>query len=252
MPPPADAAPIDYDTLDDAELASLVQRGEREAFRHIVQRYGRHLYRIARGVFNDDADAEDLVQDTFVRAYRNFATFRGDAPLRTWLTSILLNAARSQLRQRHRMVGLDQIDLSVLDPYWTVQSHAVTGGGDPAALAAHAEIRQLLQGAIDELPSAYRSVYLLREVEEFSVEATAERLAIKPQTVKTRLHRARRLLRKSLGRTLSNVLKGTFPFLGVRCARLTEALMARLAAEAPVDREAHGQPGQASPPCCDC
>lgn len=237
MPPPADAVPIDYDTLDDAALASLVQRGEGEAFRHIVQRYGRHLYRIARGVFNDDADAEDLVQETFVRAYRKFATFRGDAPLRTWLTRILLNAARSQLRQRHRMVGLEHVDPSVRDPYWVEQSHAATGGGDPAALAAHAEIRRLLQDAIDELPAVYRIVYVLREVEECSVEATAARLAIKPQTVKTRLHRARRLLRKSLGRTLSNVLNGSFPFLGARCARLTDTLMVRLAAEAPLNLE---------------
>ncbi len=237
-PPPADTVPVGYTALDDAALTDLVQRGEREAFRHIVQRYGRYLYRIARGVFNDDADAEDLVQETFVRAYRNIATFRGEAPLRTWLTSILLNAARSQLRQRHSMVGLDQVDPAVLDPYWVENAHAVIAGGDPAALAAHAEIRRLLQRAIDELPAVYRSVYLLREVEEFSVEATAARLAIKPQTVKTRLHRARRLLRKSLGRTLSNVLNGTFPFLGARCARLTDTLMARLAAETPLGHEA--------------
>ncbi len=232
MPPPANAVSIDYTALDDDALAALVTRGNREAFRHIMQRFGRHLYRIARGVVNDDAEAEDIVQEAFTRAYRKFDTFRGDAPLRTWLISILLNEARSRLRKRRTMVGLEQVNPSSLDPYWVSQSRPGFGGSDPASLAAHAEIRRLLQGAIDKLPDPYRTVYRLREIEECSVEETAARLAIKPQTVKTRLHRARRLLRKSLDTTLSTMLTDTFPFLGVRCACMTTALMAWLAAEA--------------------
>lgn len=231
-PPSANDAWIDYTALNDDALAILVTHGNHEAFRHIMQRFGPHLYRIARGVVKDNTEAEDIVQEAFTRAYCKFDTFRGDAPLRTWLISILLNQARSRLRKRRTMVGLEQVSPSSLDPYWVSQSELGFDGGDPASLVAHAEIRCLLQDAIDKLPDSYRAVYRLREIEECSVEETAARLAIKPQTVKTRLHRARRLLRKSLDTTLSTMLTDTFPFLGVRCACMTTVLMAWLAAEA--------------------
>lgn len=231
MPPSAVAVLIDYAVLDDNALVGLVGQGDHEAFRHIMQRFGRLLFRVARGVVDDDAEAEDIVQETFLRAYRKLDTFRGDAPLRTWLLSILLNEARSQLRKRHLMVRLDQIDSSVLEPYWASQTRSDAGAGDPVSLAARAEIHRLLAGAIERLPSAYRAVYRLRELEERSVEETAARLALKPQTVKTRLHRARRLLRQSLDETLGTMLSGTFPFLGMRCAGMTAVLMAWLAVE---------------------
>lgn len=231
MPPPAVAVPIDYTALDGHALTGLVGRGDHEAFRHIMQRFGRLLFRVARGVVDDDAEAEDIVQETFLRAYRKLDTFRGDAPLRTWLLSILLNEARSRLRKRHPLVRLDQIDSSVPDPYWASRTRSGSAAGDPASLAARAEIRRLLADAIDRLPDPFRAVYRLREIEECSVEETAARLALKPQTVKTRLHRARRLLRKSLDETLGAMLADTFPFLGVRCAGMTAALMAWFAVE---------------------
>ena len=222
---------IDYLALDDGDLAGRVRDGDHEAFRHVMQRFGRQMFRIARGAIGDDAEAEDIVQEAFMRAYRKFDTFRGDAPLRTWLISILLNEARSRLRKRHLMVGLDQVKPSALDPYWSSQSRPRPGAGDPVSLAAYAEIRHLLADAVDRLPEPYRAVYRLRELEECSVEGTAARLGIKPQTVKTRLHRARRLLRVALNESLGTVLTGTFPFLGARCAGLTTALLARLEAE---------------------
>lgn len=231
-PPSVDTESIGYTVLDDHALVALVRRGDHEAFRHIVQRFRQHLHRIARGVVNDDGEAEDIVQEAFLRAYRKLDTFRGDAPLRTWLISILLNEARSRLRKRHLMVGLEQVSSSALDPYWVSRSHLTLGGGDPALFAAHVEIRRLLQDAVDQLPDPYRTVYQLREIEEFSVDETATRLGINPKTVKTRLHRARRLLRRSLDATLSTMLTDTFPFLGVRCESMTTVLMAWLAAEA--------------------
>ncbi len=191
-----------------------------------MKRFGRHLYRIARGVVNDDMEAEDIVQEAFLKAYRRFDSFRGDAPLQTWLISILLNEARSRLRKRHKMVDLEQINAAALDPYWVSHSVSMSGGGDPVSLAAHAQIRRLLTVAISQLPEVYRTVYLLREIEECSMEETAERLGIKPQTVKTRLHRARRLLRKSLDQTLSGMLTESFPFFGARCADMTAVLLA--------------------------
>jgi RNA polymerase sigma factor (sigma-70 family) len=230
--PSADVTWIDYTALNDDALALLVMRGDREAFRCVMQRFGPQLYRIARGVIKDDTEAEDIVQEAFTRAYGKLDTFRGDAPLRTWLVSILLNEARSRLRRRRATVGLEQVDTSSLDTYWVSRFELGLDGGDPASLTAHAEIRRLLQVAIDGLPDPYRAVFRLREIEACSVEETAARLAIKPQTVKTRLHRARRLLRKSLGTTLGIMLTDSFPFLGVRCACMTAAMMAWLSAEA--------------------
>ncbi|MEO7052670.1 MAG: RNA polymerase sigma factor [Rhodanobacter sp.] len=220
---------LDYTVLHDDALVGMVRNGDREAFRQVMQRFGRHMYRVARGVVNDDMEAEDVVQDAFMHAYRRFDTFRGEAPLRAWLTSILLNEARSRLRKRRVIVGLEQVTATSVDPYWEDHLRPQSGGIDPASLAAHAQIRDLLWLAIDELPDSYRRVFVLREIEECSVEETAERLAINPQTVKTRLYRARRALRKSLNATLGNALADTFPFLGMRCASLTTAVMAWLA-----------------------
>jgi len=227
----ADVTRIDYAALNDAALVLLVTHGDHEAFRYIMQRFGPHLYRIARGVLEEETEAEDIVQEAFTRAYDKFDTFRGDAPLRTWLISILLNEARSRLRRRRATVGLEHVDMSSPDPFWVSRSGLGRHGGDPVSFAARAEIRLLLRDAIDELPEPYRTVFRLREIEACSVEETAARLAIKPQTVKTRLHRARRLLRKSLGTTLGNMLADSFPFLGVRCACMTAVVMAWLSAE---------------------
>ncbi len=231
MLPDDDALSIATDALDDGALVERIRRGEHAAFRHLMERFGRLLFRIARGVVGDDAEAEDVVQEAFLRAFHKFDTFRGDAPLRTWLVSIALNEARSRLRKRHPMVGLEQINPAALDPYWVVQSHPKSAAGDPPSLVARAQIRRLLEQAIDDLPEPFRTVYILRELDELSVEETAARLDLNPQTVKTRLHRARRLLRKALDTTLGSALADTFPFLGVRCACLTATLMARLGME---------------------
>lgn len=219
---------IDYAVLDDGALVVLVRAGQREAFRPIMQRYNQRLFRIARSVVGDDAEAEDVLQESWLRAYRKMDDFRGESALSTWLTSIVLNEARGRLRRRHRMVGLEQIEVAQADAGQVLQFRSKFGSEDPAVSAARAQIRQLLEYAIDDLPEAFRTVYMMREVEEYSVEETARVLAIKPETVKTRLHRARRLLRTSLQDTLAATLGEAFPFMGRRCARLTAAVMARL------------------------
>ena len=224
----APAAPVDYAALDDHALVALVRGGQREAFRHIMQRCNQRLFRIARSVVGDDAEAEDVLQESYLRAYDKLDSFRGDAALLTWLTSIVLNEARGRLRKRHAMVGLEQLDAAPLDTHQVIQFPSRFGSEDPAASAARAQIRHLLEHAIDELPEAFRTVYVMREIEECTVEETASQLAIKPETVKTRLHRARRLLRTSLQGTLAATMSEAFPFMGQRCARMTEAVMARL------------------------
>jgi RNA polymerase sigma-70 factor (ECF subfamily) len=225
------AVAVDYAALDDAALVALVRGGQQAAFRHIMQRCNQRLFRVARSVLGEDAEAEDVLQESYLRAYRKLDTFRGESSLLTWLTSIVLNEARGRLRKRHNMVGLEKIDESPMDTHQIVQFPSRFGSEDPAVSAARTQIRHLLEHAIDALPPAFRTVYMLREVEECSVEETATQLAIKPETVKTRLHRARRLLRHSLHGSVAASLADAFPFMGARCARVTEAVMAQLAME---------------------
>jgi RNA polymerase sigma factor (sigma-70 family) len=229
----AHALPADAATLDDNALVALVCAGHREAFRHIMKRCNQRLFRVARAVLGDDTEAEDVLQESYMRAYDKLDTFRGEATLLTWLTSIVLNEARGRRRKRHTMVGLEQIDAAADDTHQVLQFPSKFGSEDPAVGAARAQIRHLLENAIDELSPMFRTVYMLRDVEECSVEETATLLAIKPETVKTRLHRARRQLRASLQGNLANTLSEAFPFMGLRCARVTDAVMARLDAELP-------------------
>ncbi len=227
-------APVDYAALDDNALVALVRNGQREAFRHIMQRCNQRLFRIARSVVGEDSEAEDVLQESYMRAYNKLDTFRGDATLLTWLTSIVLNEARGRLRKRHTMVGLEQIDAAPDDSHQVIQFPSKFGNEDPAVSAARAQIRHLLEHAIDALPEAFRTVYVMREIEECTVEETASQLAIKPETVKTRLHRARRLLRASpagnAGCHHERGVPGSWASAG---ARVTEAVMARLEAGSP-------------------
>jgi RNA polymerase sigma factor (sigma-70 family) len=227
----AHVAPVDYAALDDHALVAQVRGGHREAFRHIMQRCNQRLFRVARAVIGEDSEAEDVLQESYMRAYHKLDSFRGDSTLLTWLTSIVLNEARGRLRKRHTMVGLEQVDAAADDTHQIIQFPSKFGSEDPAVSAARAQIRHLLEHAIDELPESFRTVYMMREVEECSVEETASLLAIKPETVKTRLHRARRLLRTSLQGTLAATMSEAFPFMGQRCARVADAVMARLEAE---------------------
>jgi RNA polymerase sigma factor (sigma-70 family) len=227
----AHVAPVDYAALDDHALVALVRDGHREAFRHIMQRCNQRLFRVARAVLGEDSEAEDVLQESYMRAYHKLDSFRGDSTLLTWLTSIVLNEARGRLRKRHSMVGLEQVDAAVDDTHQIIQFPSKFGSEDPAVSAARAQIRHLLEHAIDQLPEAFRTVYMMREVEECTVEETASLLDIKPETVKTRLHRARRLLRTSLQGTLASTMSEAFPFMGQRCARVADAVMARLDAE---------------------
>jgi RNA polymerase sigma-70 factor, ECF subfamily len=216
--------------LDDAALVELARSHDEAAFRLITRRHDKRLYRLVRGILRDDAEAEDVVQETFVRAFTHLSGFRGEARLSTWLTRIALNEALDRLRQRHPVVGLEAID------HVNPQGRPRMAGDpsaprdmNPEAETARSEIRRLLERAIDELPEPFRVVFVLREIEQMSVDETASQLGVRPETVRTRLHRARRLLRKALGDQLALALTDVFPFEATRCARLTEAVLDRLA-----------------------
>jgi RNA polymerase sigma-70 factor, ECF subfamily len=215
--------------LQDVDLVALVRRGSGAAFAAIMTRYNQRLYRVARGVVREEAEAEDVLQEAYVRAFAALPGFRGDAGLATWLTRIVLNEAVGRLRRRRPTVELEAIDRAVeTGDSRVIMFPGASPGPDPEQAAARSEVRRLLERAVDDLPEAFRMVFVMRDIDEMTIEETAATLGILPETVKTRLHRARRLLRKNLDEKLSPVLKDTFPFQGARCARITHTLLARL------------------------
>ncbi len=218
----------DYAALHDEALAALAQSGDRDAFREIMKRCNQRLFRAARAVVGDDAEAEDVVQEAYVRAFEKLAAFRGEAALTTWLTRIVLNEAYGRLRQRHKTVSVDQIEASQTETGHVIAFPGKFGNEDPAAAAARQQVRTLIEHAIDGLPEPFRIVFVMRDIEECTVEETASSLELRPETVKTRLHRARRLLRAALQDSLSATLHDAFPFLGARCERISEAVLKRL------------------------
>ena len=221
---------IVHDGLGEAELVRRAQAGEGDAFRVIMQRGNQRLFRVARGVVRDDGEAEDVLQEAYVRAFAAIGGFRGEAGVMTWLTRIVLNEARGRLRRRRPMVGLERIEAAQMDGAEVIPFPNAFGTASPEADAARAQIRGLIEHAVDDLPEAFRIVFIMRDIEECSIEETAANLDLKPETVKTRLHRARRLLREALDARLASTMVEAFPFLGARCGRITEAVLARLAA----------------------
>ncbi len=227
------ALAISYEKLSDHELVELAQAGDAGVFRTIMQRHNRRLYRVARGVLGDDSEAEDVVQESYLRAFRNLAGFRGESSLATWLTRIAINEALSRKRTRRPTTDLSKLDL--VDEQGEARVlifPGVRAGADPEADASRAQIRRLLERGIDELPENFRVVFVMRDIEQMSVEETASQLDILPETVKTRLHRARRLLREALQEKLGTALQDSYAFDGARCERMTEEVLHRLVASA--------------------
>lgn len=221
---------VDREALSDGELISRMRQGDRAAFATVIRRHNRRLYRVARSVVRDDSEAEDVVQEAYVRAFANLDRFRGEARLATWLTRIALNEALDRLRRRRPQVALAAVDEAANrseDTFMSMFTGSVTA--DPERAASRTEIRRLVERAVDALPAPFRTVFVLREIEGMSIEETAAELDLKPETVKTRLHRARRQLRVALADTLATALSDAFPFDGARCAGMTERVLDRLA-----------------------
>lgn len=231
------ALAIDYATLGDAELVAYARHGDREAFRQIMRRGNQRLFRVARGVLNDDAEAEDAVQEAWTLAFAKLDTFRGEASLLTWMTRIVLNECYGRLRRQKPTVGIEQVEAAQQHGDGRILMFPTRyGSEDPVADASRAQMRALIERAIDALPEPFRVVFVMRDVEECSIEETASALDIRAETVKTRLHRARRLLRSALHDNLANALNDAFPFLGPRCDRMTETVLARLSVATGDDR----------------
>jgi RNA polymerase sigma-70 factor (ECF subfamily) len=227
-PTAAQRQSIDPAKLADPELAALAATGHAAAFRLIMERNNGRLYRVARAVLKNDGEAEDAVQEAYVRAFTRLAGFRGRSSLSTWLTRIVLNEALGRLRRRRPTTELSEIAELSRDSAEVIRFPGAEVESDPESAAARRQIAGLLERAIDALPDPFRLVFVLRTIEDLSVEETAAELGIPEATVKTRLHRAKRMLQKSLQAELGSALADAFPFAGSRCARMTEAVLARL------------------------
>jgi RNA polymerase sigma-70 factor (ECF subfamily) len=212
-----------------AEL-ELVRRAlsrDEAAVRTIIKANNRRLYRLARGILRNDNEAEDVVQETYVRAFTRLAEFRGDSGLSTWLSRIAMNEALGRLRRRRPSVELSSLPSGTLEAQ-IIQFPLLSATDDPERTMAQREIQHVVEGAIDELPEPFRMVFITRVVEGMNVEETADILGLKPETVKTRLHRARTMLRDNVERKIGPVVMEAFPFAGRRCDRLTDAVLTRL------------------------
>ena len=219
----------DVRELGEAELVELARQGGENAIRTLIERNNQRLFRAARSVLRNDGEAEDVVQETYVKAFTALASFRGEASFSTWLTRIALNEAVSRLRRRRKNSDLDALDQAVSADAGLVSLFPLSLVPLPADMeAARSEMRQMLETAIDGLPEGFRTVFVLRDVEGLSTEETATHLTLKPETVKTRLHRARRMLRAVLEEQMRGSFAELYPFDGARCAHMADRVIAAL------------------------
>jgi RNA polymerase sigma-70 factor (ECF subfamily) len=222
---------VDLEALSDEELVDLARQGGENAVRLLVKRNNRRLFRVARSVVRNDTEAEDIVQETYVSAFTKLDSFRGSSRFSTWLTRIALNEALGRARKRRPAAEFSELDVAdganggsvIMFPT------SLKPPGADAELARN-QVREFLEKAVDELPDPFRRVFILRDIEEMSIEDTANQLSLKPETVKTRLHRARRLMRLAVEKQLSATFSELFPFDGARCDRMADRVVARLRA----------------------
>lgn len=214
--------------IDDGNLAHRVLAGETAAFELLMRRHNRRLYRVARSLLRDAAEAEDALQDAYLAAYRSLAGFRGEASLATWLTRVVANECTARLRKRARrdniipILSAHELPMELEDE---TMDRTARDDDSPEQATARAELGALLERKIDALPDAFRVVFVLRCVEELSVEETAASLGLPEATVRTRLFRARGLLRESLAQELDMAERDVFNFDGERCDRIVARVL---------------------------
>jgi RNA polymerase sigma-70 factor (ECF subfamily) len=224
---PAPAPQIAPVGTADAELVRRARERDEAAIRAILQSNNRRLYRLARGILRNDSEAEDVVQETYLRAFTHLEDFRGESTLATWLGRIAINEALGRLRRQRPGVEWTSLPPGTLEAQ-VIQFPLSATSEDPEKSMAQREIQHVVEHAIDELPDAFRIVFITRVIEGMNVEETAEILGLKPETVKTRLHRARTMLRDNVEKKIGPVVMEAFPFAGKRCERLTESVLKRL------------------------
>ncbi|MDE2449265.1 MAG: RNA polymerase sigma factor [Gammaproteobacteria bacterium] len=211
---------------DDASLVRRVLAGDPTAFALVMRRFNRRLYRLARAILGDDTEAEDALQEAYLDAHRSLGQFRGEASLATWLSRLVVNECLGRMRRSARRQNVIPMTPSPSDrEIEAVPSDEV---GSPDAAADRAQMRAILERRIDALPETFRAVFVLRSVEELSVEETAECLGIPAETVRSRHFRAKSLLREALAREVDIAERNVWEFAGERCDRIVARVLSRL------------------------
>jgi len=204
----------------DEDLVHRVRAGEVTCFELLMRRNNRRVYRAVRSIVGSDDEAEDVMQEAYVNAYTHLGDFSGRARFSTWLTRIAVNEAFARLRRRRRLTALDDSN---------AEDHGMASPGlGPEQHASDRELAVILEHAVDSLPEAFRTVFVLRSVEQLSISETAEVLDIPEDTVKTRLHRARGLLQNALTERVGASLPTIFDFHLTRCDRVVAGVFARV------------------------
>jgi RNA polymerase sigma-70 factor, ECF subfamily len=219
------------DDLPDAELAALAARADTGAFEVLMRRYNQLLFRTARSILKTDEETQDAVQEAYLNAWRGLPTFRSDAKLSTWLVRIVINEALGRVRKR---AGTNVLPMDIMGGGQLPEpEEAMEADHDeqPDQIVGRAEIRRLMEARIDALPEAFRTVFMLRAVQELTVEEVAAALKIPEATVRTRFFRARSLLRESLSRDIDFALEDAFSFAGSRCDSIVANVLARIHAD---------------------
>lgn len=210
------------------DLLARLRAHDEAAIRALIQQHNQRLYRIARGILRDDVEAEDALQEAYLKAFSHLDTFEEHAAIGTWLCRIVMNEALGRLRRRRPTLDWTAMEESIPSAE-IVRLSSNPSRPDPERAVAQRQIRLLLERAIDRLPDDFRVVLIARTVEELSVQETAALLGIREETVKTRLHRARLLLRRTLEAAVGPTLIDVFPFEDPRCRRTADAVIAKLA-----------------------
>lgn len=206
----------------DEEIVERIRAGEADLYELLMRRYNQRLYRVARAVLRDDAEAEDVAQDAWVRAFTHLDQFEGRARFSTWLTRIALHEAWARARRGARFESIDARSGE------GAPMNVTSTGRDPERSASDRELASVLETAIEALPETYRSVFVLREIEDLSTSETAECLELREETVKTRLHRARGLLRRALLERVGEATAASYAFAGARCDRMVANVLGRI------------------------
>jgi RNA polymerase sigma factor (sigma-70 family) len=223
-------APLSLDTaLDDLSLAERVARSDRAAFELMMRRYNRRLYRLARAALRDDTEAKDALQDAYLCAYRSIGQFRGEAALSTWLSRLVLNECSARSRRSLRREKI--VSILSADPSMDTFTKVPDASESPDHGAARLQIREVLERKVSDLPEALRLVFVLRSIEELSVEETAATLAISQEAVRTRHLRAKSMLREALARDIDLAQGDIFEFGGRCCDRVVAAVLASIEAQ---------------------
>jgi RNA polymerase sigma-70 factor (ECF subfamily) len=221
------------DRTSDPELAALAAAGDTRAFELIMRRHNRLLFRCARSILKSDAETEDALQEAYLSAWRALRAFRGDAKLSTWLVRIVVNEAMGRARRPGAQIialesAVEQYPREDALDTEPDESSEASPDERPDTLAMRAELRLLMEARIDALPQPFRTVFMLRAVEEMSAEEVARVLDLPEATVRTRLFRARSMLREGLSRDLDLAVEDAFSFDGQRCDRIVARVLARL------------------------